>query len=787
LPAHVGVEVLLDQQGVQVIAIGPQNHKASLRGSDRMLRFELRADDETLLSVGKVADPRYLRSEFGNGKQLQMQASNIAFGVLTLRLPRKRGNLVLFENRTTEIGRTRFDPDAPVVFTARIPEDIVGSKTLVDGSGDVKANVDVVFLSDGYTLEELDKYHADVQRSIDYVKTSTQFGPHNKRFNFWRVDVPSKKSGIPLRSDPAVEDTAFGTSIPAPDDRCVFIRDSRDRFYANLAAGANRDVVVILANSDQHLGCASGGLIAMAPTDDAGQILLHEIGHAVFGLADEYAYVNDPVASCRSVRNKANVYPSFLKADLPWADLLTDAVALPTPKGKPVGTVGAFEGASYCVHGMYRPEESCLMRAFGVPLCKVCQRELDRYFAKLDAAALPADGGAADASSPDAAADVSWPDAPDPDGAADAGDDSANETQAPALDAGASIGTEDCSSAWHDDGVCDECLGDDPDCEEMAAPSQDPCASADSCGACTGRDDCGYCATSGTCMTGEGKGPSAGSCADWRWFAGDCVASNPCRGLPCDACGALLMQGCVWCASWGTCDTGDGDNGHGCSDVRTDSSACVDGDRCVSITSCEGCMAAAECGWCGDDSRCRAGADSGPAFGSCVDWSWSVSQCVTSIDPCLSHTSCDGCASTMGCGFCATDQACRSGNTTGPAAGSCTDWRGASAACAEPQCGMAMTCGACVLITGCGWCGDPSGCLPANASGPSKGSCDAWHGSSCAVVDPCDPYSSCSACTTSGGPCGWCGDDGTCRQGNASGPAMSTCSAWSLASLQCGD
>jgi thiol-disulfide isomerase/thioredoxin len=56
-------------------------------------------------------------------------------------------------------------------------------------------------------------------------------------------------------------------------------------------------------------------------------------------------------------------------------------------------------------------------------------------------------------------------------------------------------------------------------------PPSDPCSSAMDCASCTARSACGWCA--GRCTTGTSRGPSAGSCSDWRWVSTDCASSPP--------------------------------------------------------------------------------------------------------------------------------------------------------------------------------------------------------------------------------------------------------------------
>jgi hypothetical protein len=145
---------------------------------------------------------------------------------------------------------------------------------------------------------------------------------------------------------------------------------------------------------------------------------------------------------------------------------------------------------------MYRPYVRCMMRDFQ-PFCPVCARAIDQYFGKLDAT-LGVDGGVPAGG----------------DGGAAAGDGGA-----PAVDGGPGRdGGIGCSESWRGDGVCDPCLGDDPDC---AAPG-DECAGGATCNTCTLKQNCGWCASDGACRFGTDTGPASGTCADWRWVQAIC-------------------------------------------------------------------------------------------------------------------------------------------------------------------------------------------------------------------------------------------------------------------------
>ena len=89
-------------------------------------------------------------------------------------------------------------------------------------------------------------------------------------------------------------------------------------------------------------------------------------------------------------------------------------------------------------------------------------------------------------------------------------------------------------------------------------------------------------------------------------------------------------------------------------------------------------------GWCGDTSSCRSGNAIGPSSGSCNAWQWNHTLCAT--DPCTIYSSCTSCAGGWSCGWCNDTNKCRSGNSSFPDSGSCSNW-----AWHPSQCGKSIT------------------------------------------------------------------------------------------------
>ena len=140
--------------------------------------------------------------------------------------------------------------------------------------------------------------------------------------------------------------------------------------------------VVVVVNSKVYGG--SGGAVAVCSTESsAGEIVIHEIGHSAFGLADEYEGGGPPVRAGEP--SEPNVTRDTNRATNKWRDLVLPATPMPSScypdcstcmspaMVPPAGVVGAFEGARYARCGIFRPTVDCRMRS-ALAFCPVCAR-----------------------------------------------------------------------------------------------------------------------------------------------------------------------------------------------------------------------------------------------------------------------------------------------------------------------------------------------------------------------------------------------------------------------------
>ena len=78
----------------------------------------------------------------------------------------------------------------------------------VVNSGPTSNRIDVVFMGDGYTSHEHEKFNADMQRMINEMFAGETFAPYLPLFNIWTIFRPSLESGLGTGGVP--KKTAFG-------------------------------------------------------------------------------------------------------------------------------------------------------------------------------------------------------------------------------------------------------------------------------------------------------------------------------------------------------------------------------------------------------------------------------------------------------------------------------------------------------------------------------------------------------------------------------------------------
>lgn len=156
-------------------------------------------------------------------------------------------------------------------------------RTLVD-NGPSENRIDLVFMGDGYTEAEKEKFDQDMQRLIDDLFRSKTFSSYLPIFNVHTVFEPSNDSGIGRRYP---KDTAYELYRSGNTLRAIFPgneRNIRDACYS--APGC--DYPIVIANDDFYGGLGGEFAISTRSRTSGSLVLRHELGHNFGKVGEEY-------------------------------------------------------------------------------------------------------------------------------------------------------------------------------------------------------------------------------------------------------------------------------------------------------------------------------------------------------------------------------------------------------------------------------------------------------------------------------------------------------------------
>ena len=334
-------------------------------------------------------------------------------------------------NQFVKIWETEIDPNSRTVNPAPYKSNYKVYNYMENGLATSK--VDIVILGDGYTADEMDKFHKDVKRLTDELFTVEPFKSRKSDFNVRAIDTPSEVSGVNRPHPGEFKRTALSVSYSAFDsERYALAYDNRT--IRTVASSVPYEFMFILINEKTYGGGGIYNLYSTVAADNSfsGYIFVHEFGHHFAALADEY-YTSDVSYEAPQISIEpweSNITALLDPENLKWKDLVDETTPLPTPWDKEqydkfsyeiqkerkalraskvpekevealferemeessaildhmeyTGKVGAFEGGGYMQYGLYRPYADCIMFTRNKQqFCPVCQdaisKVIDQY------------------------------------------------------------------------------------------------------------------------------------------------------------------------------------------------------------------------------------------------------------------------------------------------------------------------------------------------------------------------------------------------------------------------
>ena len=218
--------------------------------------------------------------------------------------------------------------------------------------------INVVYMADGYTHQDLGKNHGIYRReaiaNIEYLFDQQPFEHYEQYFNAYIVYAESEDNGIDgpygVEKNTALDlgfgDFKFGEiefSVPVYQDRSIL------ETYARIAVpDLDQDDLILVSAKNAGGGTGGNGIAVFGSGDE--RVMLHEIGHAFADLGDEYYFEDFDMD-----------YTEILEVNL---DLTMDLSIIKWSHFiglEGYETVGAFEGGRYTPKNVWRPELISIM------------------------------------------------------------------------------------------------------------------------------------------------------------------------------------------------------------------------------------------------------------------------------------------------------------------------------------------------------------------------------------------------------------------------------------------
>ena len=250
-------------------------------------------------------------------------------------------------------------------------------------TGNPSRRVDIVLIPEGYSASQRTKFEEACAFFAEEFFKYSPFKESRNRFNIVAVWAPSQDEGVTIPGEHVWKRTATGANFYTFDsERYQTISDFQK--LRDIAAHAPYDYIYVLSNTQKYGG---GGIYNFYGISAAhhpaltGKVYVHEFGHLVLGLGDEYVggvSYNDFYPPHREPwePNLTTLVDFDSKA---WRGMLDAKTPIPTPATKEYADkLGVFEGGGYVSKGVYRPRQECLMNqlARSDTFCPVCEKAI---------------------------------------------------------------------------------------------------------------------------------------------------------------------------------------------------------------------------------------------------------------------------------------------------------------------------------------------------------------------------------------------------------------------------
>jgi hypothetical protein len=251
------------------------------------------------------------------------------------------------------------------------------------GTGDASKSIDIAFVAEGYTQEEMGKFRADVERIAGYVLNVEPFKTYVDRFNIYALESASEESGTDIPGKHIYKNTILNSNFYTFDSE-RYLTTSDLKSMHDIAANVPYDQIFVLINTEKYGGAGVYNYYTSCASDHklSREVASHEFGHGFVGLADEYYTSGVSVEDFYNLKVEpweSNI-TTLVDFDSKWKSMIEDGTVTPTPRTEEYeGKIGLFEGGGYMSKGIYSPVQDCKMKSNNTDkFCPVCQKACEK-------------------------------------------------------------------------------------------------------------------------------------------------------------------------------------------------------------------------------------------------------------------------------------------------------------------------------------------------------------------------------------------------------------------------
>lgn len=237
--------------------------------------------------------------------------------------------------------------------------------------------LDIVLIPEGYAEADKEQFLKDCELFVNDFFRFEPWTSNEQRVNMRMVWAPSVESGVSIPAEHKWVNTTLNAHYYTFDsERYQMTYDFQA--VRDIAGHVPYDYVYILSNSDKYGGGGIYNFYGMGAghnnRGNSGEVHVHEFGHQLLGLGDEYVEIGNSTSDLYALDVEPWEVNLTTRTDIsgkPWAD--------GTLADDPIHSKAFPEGGGYLEHGIWRPFENCLMNTLDYGFCPICLQAITDY------------------------------------------------------------------------------------------------------------------------------------------------------------------------------------------------------------------------------------------------------------------------------------------------------------------------------------------------------------------------------------------------------------------------